>query len=61
MIRDRDGLSSDVVAKVEEYAQEKEITCHFLQRYESESYLLIPSLIYRVLVAQNPDKDIPEA
>ena len=61
VIRDRDGLSSDVVAKVEEYAQDKEITCHFLQRYESESYLLIPSLIYRVLVAQNPDKDIPEA
>ena len=60
VIRDRDGLSQDIVEKVEEYANAKEITCHFLQRYESESYLLIPSLIYRVLTELNHDKEIPE-
>lgn len=59
VIRDRDGLSSDIVDTVISCADEAEISYHFLRNYEIESYLLNSDLILRVLNKLNPDKQLP--
>ena len=59
-IRDRDGLSNDIVDFIENYAlDECDINYHFLKKYEIESYYLNPSLILRALKALNPGKALP--
>ena len=59
VIRDRDGLSSDIVDTVIAQADEVEINYHFLQNYEIESYLLNADLILRTLKELNPDREMP--
>lgn len=59
VIRDRDGLSNDIVDAVIASADEAEINYHFLRNYEVESYLLNSDLILRVLSRLNPGKELP--
>lgn len=59
VIRDRDGLSSDIVDTVIANADEAEINYHFLRNYEIESYLLNSDLFLRVLSRLNPEKELP--
>lgn len=59
VIRDRDGLSSDIVGTVIAHADEVEINYHFLQNYEIESYLLNADLILRTIKNLNPDEELP--
>lgn len=59
VIRDRDGLSSDITDVITNIADESNINYYFLKNYEIESYLLLPSLIARTLETLNPDKELP--
>lgn len=59
VIRDRDGLSDDVISTVKSIADSANIEYHFLENYEIESYLLMPSLLIRTLNILNPDKELP--
>lgn len=59
VIRDRDGLTSDIVDMVIANADEAGISYHFLHNYEIESYLLNADLIRRTLESLNPDKELP--
>ena len=59
VIRDRDGLSSDVTDVLVALAEKAKLHYHFLENYEIESYLLSPDLIHRTLSKANPDKDTP--
>ena len=59
VVRDRDGLSHDVIECIENYAEDCSIYYHFLSNYEIESYLLCPQLILRTLESLNPQKSIP--
>ena len=59
VIRDRDGLSSDVTDVLVALAEKAKLHYHFLENYEIESYLLSPDLIHRTLSKSNPDKEIP--
>lgn len=59
VIRDRDGLSNDIVDTITAIADEVDVNYHFLSNYEIESYLLVPDLIFRTLGQLNPDKEIP--
>ncbi|MEA4893581.1 MAG: AAA family ATPase [Peptococcaceae bacterium] len=61
VIRDRDGLSSDIVDTITGIADEAEVNYHFLSNYEMESYLLVPDLIFRTLKHLNPDKEVPSS
>lgn len=58
-IRDRDGLSSDIVDTIVHIADESNINYHFLQNYEIESYILSAPLLHRTLEKRNPGKEIP--
>ncbi len=59
-IRDRDGLSNDIVDQIEDYAADEcGISYHFLKKYEIESYYLYPALILRTLKVLNPNKQLP--
>lgn len=59
VIRDRDGLSSDITDVITNIADTADINYHFLKRYEIESYLLSPSLFHRALEVLNPEKELP--
>ena len=59
VIRDRDGLSSDVTDVMVTLAEKAKIHYHFLENYEIESYMLSPELIHRTLSRMNPGKAIP--
>lgn len=59
VIRDRDGLSSDVTDVLVALAKKEKLYYHFLENYEIESYLLSPHLIHRTLSKANPEKEIP--
>ena len=59
VIRDRDGLSSDVTDVLMSLAEQANIHYHFLENYEIESYILSPELIHRTLSKMNPGKEIP--
>lgn len=59
VIRDRDGLPSDVTDVMVALAEKAKIHYHFLDNYEIESYMLSPELIYRTLSRMNPGKEIP--
>ncbi len=59
VIRDRDGLSNDIVDTVIAIADEAEINYHFLKNYEIESYLLDSELILRALKKLNQGKKLP--
>lgn len=59
VMRDRDGLSNDIIEAVMNIAEEADINYHFLNNYEIESYLLDASLIRRTLEALNPEKELP--
>ena len=61
VIRDRDGLSSDVTDVMVALAEKAKIHYHFLENYEIESYMLSPELIHRTLSRMNPGKEIPTA
>ncbi len=59
VIRDRDGLSTDVTEVITSLAETENVCFHFLDYYEIESYILSPELIHRTLVQMNPEKKIP--
>lgn len=60
-VRDGDGLDANWRTHLETYASSNGVVLHHLQRYELESYLLSPNLIYRTLIQKYPDKDnIPD-
>lgn len=59
VMRDRDGLSNDIIETVMNTADEADINYHFLNNYEIESYLLDASLIQRALEILNPEKELP--
>lgn len=59
VIRDRDGLTSDVTDVLVSLAEKANIHYHFLENYEIESYMLSPELIHRTLSKMNPGKEIP--
>ena len=61
VIRDRDGLTSDITDVFDEIATKAGIQYHFLDYYEIESYMLSPGLIFRTLSSKNPNKIIPTA
>ena len=58
-IRDRDGLSNDIVDTIINIADEADIDYHFLKNYEIESYILSAPLIHRTLEKGNPGKELP--
>jgi len=58
-IRDRDGLSNEITDVLVQRADDADINYHFLNLYEMESYLLIPSLVYRTIASINPGKQLP--
>ncbi|WP_166648232.1 AAA family ATPase [Hymenobacter sp. UV11] len=49
VLRDRDGLTSDWVNELAQYAKKKKVILHVLERYEIENYLLSPDLIFRAI------------
>ena len=53
VIRDRDGLSPDIIDVVMNHARNSRINYLFLEKYEVESYLLDPSLIKSTLESLN--------
>lgn len=59
VVRDRDGLSNDIIETMVNVADEKNIIYHVLHNYEIESYLLQPDLLYRTTEALNPEKELP--
>lgn len=59
VVRDRDGLSTDIIDVIVNAADEKNITYHVLQNYEIESYLLQTDLLYRTIEVLNPGKELP--
>lgn len=59
VIRDRDGLSNDIVDIITNVADEAEVDYHFLKNYEIESYLLFAPLLQRTLEKLNPNKEVP--
>lgn len=58
-IRDRDGLSKDIIDRITAAADEADVNYHVLHRYEVESYLLQADLIHRALTVLNAGKSIP--
>lgn len=61
VVRDRDGLSSDVVDHITYLAGDSEVDYHILKNYEVESYLLQSDVIRRTLIMRNEGKDIPSS
>ena len=58
-IRDRDGLTNDIVETIIHIAEEENINYHFLKNYEIESYILSAPLLRRTLEKYNPNKEVP--
>ncbi|MBD2597908.1 AAA family ATPase [Nostoc spongiaeforme FACHB-130] len=58
-VRDGDGISSEWREKLNEYANKRNVILHQLKRHEIENYLLSPSLIFKALTHNHPDKNIP--
>lgn len=54
-IRDGDGIHLEWRNKLLEYANKHNVTLHQLERYEIESYLLSPGLIFKALMNKNPN------